>query len=622
MEQPVIGIGTFKASNRAKALVMDVLDRNRISYGPLMQKFEREFAKVHDCRFGIMSNSGTSALHIALAAMKEMHGWEDGDEVIIPAVTFVATGNIVIHNRMLPVFVDVDPLYYELDPSLIEGKITPRTRAIIPVHLFGQPCDMDLINEIAIRHNLKIIEDSCETMLTRYKGRSVGSLGDIGCFSTYVAHLIVTGIGGLNTTNSPEYAVKLRSLLNHGRDSIYLSIDDDDDKEPNELRMIIERRYSFTSFGHSFRATEIEAALGLAQLEELETTIRRRRENARFLIRALKTFEDRIQLPAIRPEAEHCFMMFPIVIRDKSKVDFVNYLEQSGVETRDMLPLINQPIYKRLFSIHEEDYPIAKWINENGFFIGCHQDLKEIDLEYIVELFERYWRGRGTRMREGATLILWTDNSRTILDRVLDMLPLEMFDEVIAVDSGSSDGSVELLEKQGIKVVSANGLDAFTFVRQNGIGFERDNIVFYMADGRQDPRDVARLLLTLERGNDMVIASRFIQGGKRYDRDHHIPYRSLGNRWFSLMANLLFYGNFSDTLSQFRGIKRHRWEQLELDEQGLAGVYQISIKAMKQGWRVAEIPTVEQMTPFPGERRRILGSIWPLLRVLLKEWRK
>lgn len=359
MERPLIGVGTLNISTRAKEFVLQTLNNNRLSYGPLMQRFEVEFAKLHGCRFGVMSNSGTSALHIAIAAMKELHGWKNGDEVIVPTVTFVATSNIVVHNSMQPVFVDVDPIYYELNPELIEERITPRTRAIIPVHLFGQPCDMDPISEIAARHGLRIVEDSCETMFARYKGRSVGSLGDIGCFSTYVAHLIVTGVGGLNTTNSPEYAVKLRSLMNHGRDSIYISIDDDDNKSPDELRMIIARRFLFISLGHSFRVTEMEAALGLAQLEEWEKNITRRRENGRFLTRALAPFEDRIQLAAIRPETEHSFMMYPIVLRDEAKADFVNYLEQHGVETREMMPLINQPIYKQLFAICDQEYPVA-----------------------------------------------------------------------------------------------------------------------------------------------------------------------------------------------------------------------------------------------------------------------
>jgi dTDP-4-amino-4,6-dideoxygalactose transaminase len=386
-----ISVGTFNISERAKQLVLEALSQSRLSYGPFTQQFEADFARLHQCKFGIMSNSGTSALQIALQALKEIHGWSDGDEVIVPAVTFVATANIVLHNRMIPIPVDVDSLYYEIDPEKIEARVTPRTRAIIPVHLFGQPADMSPIHDIAGKHGLKIIEDSAETMFASYKGKSVGSLGEIGCFSTYVAHLLVTGVGGLNTTNNPDYAIHLRSLLNHGRDSIYLNMDDDENKSGEELRAIVARRFNFVSVGHSFRATEMEAALGLAQLENWKPMIARRRANAAGLLARLSAFTEHVQLPAVRPEAEHSFMMFPIVLRNRPKNDFVNFLEQHSIETRDMLPLTNQPVYGRLLGWKEEEYKVARWVNKNGFYIGCHQDLTVSDLDYIGEIFNRFF---------------------------------------------------------------------------------------------------------------------------------------------------------------------------------------------------------------------------------------
>ena len=163
-DQPpqVVSVGTLNISPREKQLVLEALDNNRLSYGPMSQRFEAEFANVHNCRFGVISNSGTSSLQIALQTLRELHGWEDGDEVIVPSVSFVSTINIVLHNRMKPVLVDVDSSYYELNPELLEDKITARTRAIIPVHLFGHPADMDPILEIATRFKLKIIEDAAE----------------------------------------------------------------------------------------------------------------------------------------------------------------------------------------------------------------------------------------------------------------------------------------------------------------------------------------------------------------------------------------------------------------------------------------------------------------------------
>ncbi len=386
-----ISVGTITIPETAKKNVMEVLDTGRLSYGPFLKCLEKKFAKMHDTKFGIVSNSGTSALHVALQALKEIHGWSDNDEVLVPAITFVATSNIIIHNKMKPVFVDVEKEYYGINPQKIEEKITPRTRAIIPVHLFGMPCEMDAVMKIAKKYNLKVIEDSCETMYACYKGKQVGSFGDIGCFSTYVAHLLVTGVGGINTTNNPEYAIKIRSLINHGRDAIYISIDDAEGKSGKELQEIIEARFRFVSIGHSFRVTEMEGALGVAQLETLPKTIEIRRKNAGYLVEHLKRFEEHLQLPKIRPDAEHSFMMFPIVLRSETKQKFVEFLENNRIETREMLPLINQPIYKKLFGIEEKEYPVAQWINKSGFYIGCHQNLTEEDMKYIVEIFSEYF---------------------------------------------------------------------------------------------------------------------------------------------------------------------------------------------------------------------------------------
>ena len=388
-----IRVGTLTISDKEKEYVNQVLDSNRLSYGPFSKKFEKDFSKTHGCKFGVLSNSGTSSLYVALSALKELHNWSDGDEVLVPAVTFIATSNIVLHNNMKPVFVDVEKDYYGINPKLIEDKITDKTKAIIVVHLFGMPCDMDPIMDISRRHGLKIIEDSCETMFASYKGRIVGSFGDISCFSMYIAHLLTTGVGGVSITNNPDYAVVMRSIVNHGRDSIYISIDDAIGKTKEEMREIILKRFSFVRLGHSYRITEMEAALGVAQLESWKEMVEKRRKNALYLISKLGKFSE-LQLATIRPKSEHSFMMFPIVLRNHPKEKIVNYLEQCGIETRDMFPLINQPVYKKLLNTNENEYPVAKWINKSGFYIGCHQDLTEDDMDYIISVFEKYFTGK------------------------------------------------------------------------------------------------------------------------------------------------------------------------------------------------------------------------------------
>lgn len=387
-----IGVGGFEVSARARRYVAAVLKSNRLSYGPFHRRFESAFAAEHDSRHAIFCNSGTSALHIAVQALKEKHGWADGDEVLVPAITFIATSNVVLHNRLTPVFVDVDPLTYTIDPAQMEEKITARTRAVMPVHLLGLPADMEPLSAIARRRGLTVIEDSAETMFARYKGRKVGSLGDIGCFSTYVAHYIVTGVGGLATTNDPDLYVRLRSLMNHGRDSIYLSIDDDKAASGEKLHEIVAKRFQFVSVGHSFRATELEAALGLAQLEEKAGIVKARTALAWRLSAGLKEFEDRLQLPMCPPDRDHTFMLYGLVLRNKDKTPLVNFLEDRGVETRDLLPLLNQPVYKRLFGDLEPAYPVARALNRSGFYIGCHQYMTPDDADYVVEQFRAFFR--------------------------------------------------------------------------------------------------------------------------------------------------------------------------------------------------------------------------------------
>lgn len=404
-----LGVGGLEIGPLEKKLVLEVLESRRISAGPFVAQFEQEIARLHGRRFGVMCNSGTSALQIALATLKETEGWADEDEVIVPAVTFIATSNIVLLNGMKPVFVDVDPRYYTIDPQQIEERITARTRAIIPVHLFGLPCDMEPIMALAQKHNLKIIEDSAESMFVRYKGRPVGSFGAIACFSTYVAHLVVTGVGGMVVTDDAGHAEILKSLISHGRDATYVKIDDDRTADPERLFQIVDSRFSFVRLGYSFRTTELEGALGVAQLAHKDEMMRRRQQNAEYLTRGLTPFRDCLQLPAVPPGSEHAFMMYPLVITDPRlpRHTLVRFLEMNRIETRYMLPLLNQPIYRRLFGDLEDQYPAARHINRNGFYIGCHPSLSPDALEYMIDKFKEFfaacdWRSTPTDSPENA----------------------------------------------------------------------------------------------------------------------------------------------------------------------------------------------------------------------------
>jgi perosamine synthetase len=391
--QRILGVGDLIFSKRAKQLVNKVLESNRLSYGPMHRQLEKMFSGFHNVRFSLFTNSGTSALQLALNALKIKYGWEDGDEVLVPAVTFIATSNIVIQNGMRPIFIDVEPDTFNINPKMIEEAITPRTRCIIPVHLLGLPADMEPILSIADKYGLKVIEDSCETMFMRYKDQPVGSIGDIGCFSTYVAHFVVTGVGGFCTTNDSELHIIMRSLMNHGRDSIYLSIDDDKNIDSDRLREVVAKRFNFVYVGYSYRCTELEAALGIAQLEDKDFIINTRKNNARYLTERMNCLSEYLQLPCEPSDREHGFMLYGIVLKNGSKQELLNYLEEHHIETRNLLPLVNQPVYLEMFGKGlEERFPVAKHLNRQAFYIGCHHYFTRKDLNYIVEVFKTYFR--------------------------------------------------------------------------------------------------------------------------------------------------------------------------------------------------------------------------------------
>ena len=383
--RPRIGIGTSDITEEDRARVHHALISGRLSAGPFMAEFESKFADMHERRHAAMCNSGTGALQLALQALKERYGWADGAEVIVPAMTFVATVNVVYFNGLTPVLADIDPLAYTVAPVAVEAAVTERTVAVIPVHLFGQAADMTAIMDIAERHGLRVIEDSAEATGVSHRGRMVGSFGDFGCFSTYMAHLVTTGVGGLAVTDDDENALRFRSLMNHGRNPRYLRIDDDEGVDDEALLEIVWSRYDFLSMGQSYRVTELEAALGIGQLERLPATLERRRRIAEALGRALA--HPLLQLPTVAEGNEHAYMMYPIICRTPELRDrLVVALERGGVETRFLLPILGQPCYRGRLDFPAGTFPNAEHALAHGFYIGSHQGMTDEDVEVISQL--------------------------------------------------------------------------------------------------------------------------------------------------------------------------------------------------------------------------------------------
>lgn len=375
----MIGVGDWKATDLIIYNVEKVLQSGRISYGPFSRQFEESVATLHLNDFGVLANSGTSALLVALEAMKEAHGWAIWNEVLVPASTFVATFNVVRQAGLTPILVDVDPDHYLLDTDIATAKVNERTVAVIPVHLFGQPAD---VRALAWANKLKILEDSCECF-----GLNSIATGDITCFSFYISHILSTGVGGMAVTDNSEYATLMRSLVNHGRDNIYITLDDNIDR----LSEVIGKRFSFPREGHSFRVTELESAIGLAQLGELSGWLLARRNNAlrlKGMLIDLKV-DKYIQLPGERENGQHSWMMFPMVCRSSSeKKHLCNFLEQRGIETRDALPLVTQPVYK--IEKPEVYYPNAYRLATCGFYVGCHPMLDAKQIAQIASVIKEW----------------------------------------------------------------------------------------------------------------------------------------------------------------------------------------------------------------------------------------
>jgi dTDP-4-amino-4,6-dideoxygalactose transaminase len=392
MKKRHIAIAELKISPLGRRYVNEALRSNRLSYGPYTRQFEREFARETQRKFAIVTNSGTSGLQVALHALKDQYKWKDGDEVLVPAITFIASSNVIIQNNLRPIFVDVEPDNYCINPHELEKKITSRTKAIMPVHLFGQSADMNPLIRIATKYNLKIIEDSCETMFVDYAKKPVGSLGHVAVYSTYIAHIMVTGVGGIVTTNDKELATRMKSLMFHGRDNLYLSIDDDDTTNRQKLNNLIERRFNFIHVGYSYRITELEGALGLAEMKRKSDIVTNRKRVGKSLTKALGEFDRYFQLPQEREKNQHIYMLYPIVIKDTriKRDDFLLHLETQGIETRLFFPLLGQPIYKKLFGNIENDYPVAKRLVKNGFIIGSHPYLTQKDIQYVRHAFFTY----------------------------------------------------------------------------------------------------------------------------------------------------------------------------------------------------------------------------------------
>jgi dTDP-4-amino-4,6-dideoxygalactose transaminase len=392
MKKRTVSVGHFETTQEMRERVEDVLSSGRISYGPLCKELEERFAGIHGADYGIASASGTDALRAGLHAMKIFHNWRDGAEVIVPATTFVATINIVTQLGLTPVFVDVDDRHYCMDPDMVESRITKKTVALLPVNLLGQPAPLDALDKIAWENSLVMMEDSAETMFVWHEGAPVGSWGEVAGFSFYMAHLITAGVGGITITNDRKIADIVRSLINHGRQPTYISIDDDDGLEGDALEAMVRTRFNFLYPGYSSRMTELQAALAIPQLNNWQSMLASRQAVARKLTAGLSKHWQLI-LPSERESGEHAYMMYGIQMSGGlDKMPLVMHLEKNGIETRDLLPLISQPIFKDWFvGDPTRAFPVSSELIKTSFYIGSHQGMTGDDVDYVIRVIDDFF---------------------------------------------------------------------------------------------------------------------------------------------------------------------------------------------------------------------------------------
>jgi len=357
------------------AEVLDTLKSGWITMGPKTVKFEEEFAKYIGSKHAVAVNSGTAALHLALKAID----LQAGDEVIIPTTTFTATGEVVCYFNAKPVLVDVDKRTHNIAISEIEKAITSKTRAIIPVHFGGQPCDMDQIKEIAKKKNLFVIEDAAHALPAYYKAEKVGTIADITCFSFYSTKPLATGEGGMITTENPEWTDRMKVLRLHG-------ISKDAWKRYSKGGSWY---YEVTEAGFKYNMTDLQAALGLPQLRKVDWMWGKRKEIAGRYTKAFLSLKE-IVTPHVERDRETAWHLYVIKLNvEVLRIDrnsFIEKLREKGIETSvHFIPLHRHPFYKNTFRYDSKDFPNAEWIYERSISLPIYPGMKDEEVDYVIE---------------------------------------------------------------------------------------------------------------------------------------------------------------------------------------------------------------------------------------------
>jgi len=390
-----IPFGTISITKKAKELINSILDSGRVSSGKYVREFEERFAKLVGVKEAVAVSSGTDADTLALSVLYDF-GAKREDEIIVPALSFVATGNAILHAGFKPVFVDIERETLNIDAKKIEKSITEKTKAILPVHLMGKPAEMDIILEIAKKYNLYVIEDAAEAHGAEYKGKNVGTLGNLAAFSTYLAHLVSTVEGGVVVTDREDFAEILRSLRTHGRacKCKVCTLNIKGGYCPKRFQQGEDIRFLFERIGYSAKMNELEAAIGLGNLDIYDEILAKRRKNLLSLMDKFKRFKPYLTTIEERENEKIGPHAFPIILQEKAtftRNQLVDYLEKNEIETRHLFS--SMPTQCQGFSFlgyKLGDFPNAEYIGKQGLHIGVHQDLNEEHIDYFIKTIEKF----------------------------------------------------------------------------------------------------------------------------------------------------------------------------------------------------------------------------------------
>ncbi|MBI2026268.1 MAG: DegT/DnrJ/EryC1/StrS family aminotransferase [Deltaproteobacteria bacterium] len=366
--------GEIEIGNRAQALVAESFKNHWVSGGPHVKTFEDLFRKTFSYKEAVATSSGTTAGFTILASIHDL-GASWGDEVIVPALSFVATSNAVMAAGFKPVFVDIQRNTLNIDPNLIERSITKKTKAIQVVHTMGKPCDMQPILEIAKKYKLFVLEDSCEAHGAQYRGHTVASMGLAGNFSFYTAHMICTAEGGMIATQNEDFSALLRSVRSHGR--------------PDGTDY-----FQFDRFGFNCKMNDLEAALGIEGIENFEKIFKKRKNNLNYLLDGTK---DLSHLFYFLEEGDHEVISphgFSLVFREdvlNEGSHLSNYLIENGIQVKTLFgSLPTQHHVFKFLGYQVGEFPQAEYVGLKGIHVGCHQYLEKSQLDYFIDHLHQY----------------------------------------------------------------------------------------------------------------------------------------------------------------------------------------------------------------------------------------